>query len=135
MTLYRVINYNFVRTLIIVSVSAHDDKINKYTTKISKPYWLDPIKNKLMIEGCNISLYQMRKLLSFGHRFHGGRNHGMISVPRRGSLVKRNYRFIDTKRTAFPNCRGIIIKKNIYDPNRSAKITLVVILAVILYMF
>ena len=67
----------------------------------------------------------MRKILSFGLHAKGGRNGGLISVPRRGALVKRNYKFLETKRTIFPKSRIVIIEKNIYDPNRSANITLV----------
>jgi len=62
--------------------------------------------------------------LTFGLHQHGGRNHGRISVARRGSLVKRNYRFLDTKRTMFPGEYGALIIRALYDPNRSGYIAL-----------
>lgn len=68
---------------------------------------------------------ELRKLsrLCFGFREKGGRSNGEISSPRRGTLVKRSYRFLDTKRNIFFE-KGIrLLKRYIYDPNRSAFIS------------
>src|SRR5688500_20185042 len=55
----------------------------------------------------------------------GGRdNHGHISMRRRGGGHKRKYRIIDFKRNRF----GVpaVVKEIEYDPNRSARIAVVV---------
>lgn len=65
------------------------------------------------------------KVLSFGIKEKGGRNRGKISTPRRGSLVKRLYRFIDTKRTMFSENGFKIINKYLYDPNRTGYISVI----------
>jgi large subunit ribosomal protein L2 len=67
------------------------------------------------------------KQLSYGSRQSGGRtNHGPITSPRRGSLVKQSYRFIDLKRTMVTGRYGaLIVERDIYDPNRSARISLI----------
>lgn len=67
------------------------------------------------------------KNLSFGLRQKGGRTKfGPITSPRRGSLVKKLYRFLDTKRTIVTNRQGaIIIQHYLYDPNRSGLISLI----------
>jgi len=71
----------------------------------------------------------MKKLLvkglSFGLHKKGGRNNGTISVPRRGAIVKRLYRFIDTHRVILPGIPGFLFIRSLYDPNRSAKIALI----------
>jgi len=65
--------------------------------------------------------------LSFGLRQKGGRTKfGPITSPRRGALVKKLYRFLDTKRSIATNTQGaIIIQHYLYDPNRSGLISLV----------
>jgi large subunit ribosomal protein L2 len=71
---------------------------------------------------------QLRKIsrLCFGFREKVGRSKGEISSPRRGTLVKRSYRFLDTKRNIFSE-KGIrLMKRYIYDPNRSAFISAIV---------
>lgn len=67
----------------------------------------------------------MRILLTTGYQRKFGRNRGLIAAPRRGALIKRNYRFVDFKRTEFSKTPMIILKEKIYDPNRTAKLTLV----------
>lgn len=65
------------------------------------------------------------KNLIFGLHQKGGRStNGQITIPRRSTLVKHLYRFIDTKR----NLQGYVRLINPYltDPNRSGNISLVV---------
>lgn len=65
--------------------------------------------------------------LTYGLRQKGGRiTHGPITCPRRSSLVKKLYRFLDTKRTQAMNLNGgIIIRHFLYDPNRNGFISLI----------
>jgi large subunit ribosomal protein L2 len=61
----------------------------------------------------------------FGVKEKGGRNRGLIAAPRRGALVKRVYRFLDTKRTLFSERGFKIIYPYMYDPNRTGHISLI----------
>lgn len=65
------------------------------------------------------------RYLEFGMKERGGRSRGRITTPRRGALVKRVYRFLDTKRTMFSEKGFKIMKKYCYDPNRSGHISLI----------
>lgn len=66
--------------------------------------------------------------LIFGLRNKGGRsNLGQITCPRRGALTKRMYRFLDIKRRIWAKEGAIILHKYVYDPNRSAYITLIML--------
>lgn len=67
-----------------------------------------------------MKLFNIRQL-SFGLRQLGGRS-GSITCPRRGHLVKRLYRFLDTKRMVLGNF--LIVQQYLYDPNRSGFISL-----------
>jgi large subunit ribosomal protein L2 len=67
-----------------------------------------------------------QKNIIVGKKQNGGRSFGMISMPKRGALVGRKYRFIDFKRSENGASSMIIIKRNVYDPNRSGPITLVI---------
>lgn len=52
----------------------------------------------------------MRKLLNFGYHIMVVKQR-VDCIPRRGALVKRNYRFLDTKRTIlYPKNKLIILK-------------------------
>jgi len=63
--------------------------------------------------------------LMYGLRASGGRTtKGPITSPRRGALVKKLYRFLDTKRIFNIQYSAHIIKHYIQDPNRSAYISL-----------
>lgn len=75
----------------------------------------------------NIMKYKKLKQLSFGLHQTGGRTkHGPITSPRRGALIKKIYRFLDTKRKISMNINGgIILQHYIYDPNRTGFISLV----------
>lgn len=66
------------------------------------------------------------KSLTFGVNRTGGRNHhGHITAPRRGSAYhKQVLRIVDTKRTAFWNQEGTVLRLE-YDPNRTAFLALV----------
>ena len=70
------------------------------------------------------TLKKMPTLLSFGKREKGGRNRGLIAVPRRKALVKNRTRFIDWKRKACARQALVIVEHNIYDCNRTANLTL-----------
>ena len=63
--------------------------------------------------------------LTYGKYKTGGRSFGRITAPRRGSKIKRKYRFLDTKRSMFPGMYAFIVTKGIYDPNRSGRIALI----------
>lgn len=71
--------------------------------------------------------YNKIKKLSFGLRQKGGRiTHGVITCPRRGALVKKLYRFLDTKRKISMNINGgLIVRHYLYDPNRNGFISLI----------
>lgn len=66
------------------------------------------------------------KPLSFGLKAHGGRNlSGAITAPRRKALVKRSYRYLDTKRHIPLHQGATIIRPYLYDPNRTGYISLI----------
>ncbi len=65
------------------------------------------------------------KALHFGLKQHGGRSYGLITSPNRGALIKKNYRFLDTKRRLFPQIPATIIYPYLKDPNRTAYISLI----------
>lgn len=69
------------------------------------------------------------KQLSYGLRQLGGRTkHGPITCPRRGSLVKQSYRFIDLKRTIVTGPYGaLILEPYCYCPSRSGYISLIML--------
>jgi len=68
------------------------------------------------------------KKLMYGLKQKGGRsNRGLITTKRRGSLTKKLYRYLDIKRTIWSNEGSLILYKYIYDPNRSAYITLLML--------
>jgi large subunit ribosomal protein L2 len=69
------------------------------------------------------------KQLSFGSRQLGGRTKGgPITSPRRGSLVKQSYRFLDLKRTIVTGIYGAqILKPYCYCPFRSGYISLIML--------
>jgi len=71
--------------------------------------------------------YSKLRHLTYGIRQKGGRTKkGPITSPRRSSLVKKLYRFLDTKRTQSMNINGgIIIRHYLYDPNRNSFISLI----------
>lgn len=64
--------------------------------------------------------------LQYGLRQLGGRSSGLITISRRGSLVKQKYRFLDTKRCMFPTMAATILNPYIYDVKRSSKISLII---------
>ena len=64
------------------------------------------------------------KQLTYNIKNKGGRNnYGQITAPRRRSLTKRAYRFLDVKRS-IPGT-GLILNHFLYDPYRSAHISLI----------
>lgn len=64
--------------------------------------------------------------LNFGIKNKGGRNFtGKITAPRKGDLVKKSYRFLDTKRNMYFLTGATILIPYLYDPNRSAHISLI----------
>jgi large subunit ribosomal protein L2 len=67
---------------------------------------------------------KIKKILSKGLKSKGGRNFlGRVCIRGQGGGNKRNYRFIDFYRRL--NLKGKVINI-LYDPNRSARIVLVV---------
>jgi len=64
------------------------------------------------------------KHLTFGLYQKGGRASGRITAPRRGALVKRIYRFLDTKRRLWSSSGARILNPYIYDPYRTGFISL-----------
>ncbi|RYX79989.1 hypothetical protein EON73_05935, partial [bacterium] len=55
----------------------------------------------------------------------GRSSNGEITAPRRSNLIRKLYRFLDSKRSQFPGSRAVIARLD-YDPNRNCKISLVV---------
>lgn len=66
------------------------------------------------------------KYLSYGVKEKSGRSKGRITTPRRGTIVKRLYRFIDTKRTLKSEQGFRFLRKYVYDPNRTGYISIIV---------
>lgn len=72
--------------------------------------------------------YLKVKRLMFGLKQHGGRSYnGQITTPRRGSLTKRVYRYLDIKRRLWSQEGAVILYKYVYDPNRSSYISLIML--------
>jgi large subunit ribosomal protein L2 len=69
-------------------------------------------------------VYSRIKPLTCRLKSKGGRANGQIIAPRRGDYNRRLYRYIDFKRLVFPQHQGIILH-SLYDPNRSANISLI----------
>lgn len=74
---------------------------------------------------CICITIHMRTILTTGYQRKQGRNRGLIATPKRGALIKKNYRFVDFKRIIFPKAKLTIMRKHLYDPNRTAKLTLI----------
>lgn len=64
------------------------------------------------------------KPLLYGLKNKGGRSFGYITAPRRKSLCKRTYRFLDFKRVICPKEAALVLS-SIYDPSRSSAIALI----------
>lgn len=69
---------------------------------------------------------KISKLLIGTHQ-KGGRSKGEITAPRRGALTKRSYRYLDTKRRLWSQEGAAIIMQYIYDPYRTAHISLIML--------
>jgi len=67
--------------------------------------------------------YPRIKVLSFHLRQVAGRSSGRITTPRR-CTNKRSYRFLDIKRKYKPQVTAHIVAKYVYDPNRTARISI-----------
>jgi len=101
-------------------------KIKKQTSKLGKKIKSTFLKKSKLYKK-KIKMKSLRIIhLCFGLRQKGGRSRGVITAPRRGSLIKKTYRFLDTKRTLFTGKGALIINQYIYDPNRSGMISLIV---------
>jgi large subunit ribosomal protein L2 len=69
-------------------------------------------------------VYSRIKPLTCRLKSKGGRVKGQIVTPRRGDYNKRIYRYIDFKRSLLPEHQGLVLH-SLYDPNRSANISLI----------
>jgi len=64
------------------------------------------------------------KSLSFRLKNSGGRSEGTIIAPRRGSLHRRIYRYIDFNRIFLPSYKALVLR-TIHDSNRTASLSLI----------
>lgn len=62
--------------------------------------------------------------LTAGISYNAGRNFGLISSPRKVSLIKKIYRFINFERNDYPGIKAVI-RSIEYDSFRNAKIALI----------
>jgi len=91
-----------------------------YVSYASNYYFRDILQNIKKVEKVQSRI----KPLTGRLKSKGGRVDGQIIAPRRGNYNRRIYRYIDFKRLILPEYKGFVLR-SIYDPNRSANISLI----------